>query len=41
MERSKERKTKGEKEKGLVEDWAVKVEPYRCEEGMKRLQLEP
>ena len=41
MKRSKERKTKREKEKGFAEDWAAKVEPYGCEEGMKRLQLEP
>ena len=38
--REKERQ-KGEKEKGFAEDWAARVEPYGCEGGMKRLQLEP
>ena len=35
-----ERKRK-EKEKGPAEGWAAKVEPYGCEVGMERLQLEP
>ena len=39
--REKERGTEREKEKGFAEDWAARVEPYECEGGMKRLQLDP
>ena len=37
----RERKTEREKEEGFAEGWAAWVEPYECEGGVKRLQLEP